>query len=147
MVPSRHFSGRGITNSRSTLWGGWVIKSTTHNVYFSGDSVYFNEFKKTGKKFGPFDIAFIDIGAYNEGWASVHMWPKQSVQASIDLKSKVYLPIGWARFDLALRYWDDPIIRATKAAEDRNVTIATPMIGQTFTLEKLPQTKWWEAML
>lgn len=146
LVPSRHFSGRGITNGDTTLWGGWIFKSNRHNIYFSGDSGYFDEFKKIGEKYGPFDISFIDSGAYNEAWAHVHMWPKQSVQVSIDLGSKVYLPIGWSRFDLAPHYWDDPIIRATKEAEKQNVTIATPLIGQTFTLDALPQTKWWEAM-
>ncbi len=108
LVPSRHFSGRGITNGHSTLWGGWIFKSDRRNIYFSGDSGYFDEFEKIGEKYGPFDISFIDSGAYDEAWATVHMWPKQSVQASIDLKSAVYLPIGWSRFDLAPHYWDDP---------------------------------------
>lgn len=146
LVPSRHFSGRGITNGYSTLWGGWVFKSDTHNVFFSGDSGYFDEFKNIGNKYGPFDIAFIDSGAYDESWATVHMMPEQSVQASIDVKANVYLPIGWSRYDLAPHYWDDPIIRATKESEKRNVAIATPLIGQTFTLDNIPQDKWWEAL-
>ena len=146
LVPARHFSGRGITNGGSTLWGGWVFTSDTHNVFFSGDSGYLDEFKVIGSKYGPFDIAFIDSGAYNEAWANVHMMPEESVQASIDVQAKTYLPIGWSRYDLAPHYWDDPIIRATKAAADQNVTITTPLIGQTFTLADLPQSRWWEAL-
>ena len=146
LVPSRHFSGRGVSDGHSTLWGGWIFKSDSLSVYFSGDSGYFDEFKDIGTYFGPFDISFIDTGAYDEAWANVHMFPAQSVQASIDLKSKAYLPIGWARFDLAPHYWDDPIIRAVKEADRQNVTIATPLIGQTFTLDELPQEHWWETM-
>ena len=146
LVPSRHFSGRGITDSDATLWGGWVVKSADISAYFSGDSGYFEEFKQIGERYGPFDIGFIDSGAYNEAWAYVHMMPRQSVQASIDLQASVYLPIGWSRYDLAPHYWDDPIIRATKEAERREVVITTPLIGQTFTLDELPQNKWWEAL-
>jgi len=145
-VPSRHFSGRGLSDGNSTLWGGWAIKSSTTNVFFSGDSGYFDEFKQIGETYGPFDIGFIDSGAYNEAWATVHMMPEQSVQASIDIQARVYLPIGWSRNDLAPHYWDEPIIRATKAAEMRDVLIATPLIGQTFTLTQIPQSKWWEGM-
>jgi L-ascorbate metabolism protein UlaG (beta-lactamase superfamily) len=146
LVPARHFSGRGITDQSSTLWGGWVLKSEDQNVYFSGDSGYFKEFKKIGEKYGPFDIAFIDTGAYNQAWATVHMMPEESVQASIDLKANVYFPIGWSKFDLAPHSWDDPIIRAVKEATKKNVTITTPLIGETFTLDKLPQEKWWQGL-
>ena len=123
-----------------------MLKSDALSVYFSGDSGYFEEFAKIGQQYGPFDIGFIDSGAYDEAWAHVHMMPEQSVQASIDLRTKAYFPIGWSRFDLAPHNWDDPVIRATKEAERRGVTIATPMIGETFTLDNLPQNKWWEAL-
>ncbi|MEL6560278.1 MAG: MBL fold metallo-hydrolase [Bacteroidota bacterium] len=146
LVPSRHFSGRGVLDGSSTLWGGWIFKTEAQNIYFSGDSGYFDEFKEIGKNYGPFDIAFIDSGAYHETWATVHMMPEQSVQANIDLQSKVYLPIGWSKFDLAPHVWDDPIIRASAEAEKRQVMITTPLIGETFTLDKLPQSKWWEGL-
>lgn len=146
LVPARHFSGRGITDQSSTLWGGWVIKSDSQNVYFSGDSGYFKEFQKIGEKYGPFDIAFIDTGAYNQAWAKVHMMPEESVQASIDLNANVYFPIGWSKFDLAPHMWDDPIIRAVKEATKKNVIIATPLIGETFSIGQLPQEQWWQGL-
>ncbi len=146
LVPARHYSGRGITNGYSTLWGGWVFKSDSQNVFFSGDSGYFDEFKEIGNRYGPFDISFIDAGAYNQSWAHVHMMPEESVQASIDVNSKTYLPIGWARFDLAPHFWDAPIIRATKEAERLGVNITTPLIGQTFSIDNAPKTKWWEPL-
>jgi len=74
------------------------------------------------------------------------MMPEESVQASIDLKANVYFPIGWSKFDLAPHSWDDPIIRAVKEATKKNVTITTPLIGETFTLDKLPQEQWWQGL-
>jgi L-ascorbate metabolism protein UlaG (beta-lactamase superfamily) len=144
LTPSRHFSGRGLTNRNTTLWGSWVVKSPTVNIYFSGDGGYSPEFKKIGSKYGPFDIAFVENGAYNPAWSQIHMVPEESVQASIDVKAKVFIPIHWSKFDLALHKWDEPVIRAAKEAKKKKVTMATPLIGEVFTLKKLPQTTWWE---
>ena len=145
-APSLHFSGRGVTNGNSTLWGSWIIKSNKLNAYFSGDGGYSETFKKLGDQYGPFDIAFIENGAYNVDWSNVHMYPDEAVQANIDLKSKVLFPIHWSKFDLSIHPWDEPIIRITKEAEKKNVNIATPMIGEIFDLINLPKTPWWESV-
>lgn len=144
LTPSRHFSGRGINNRFSTLWGSWVVKSETHNVFFSGDTGYFNELKNIGQTYGPFDIAFLENGAYSADWMQIHMMPEEAAQAAIDLQAELFFPIHWSKFDLAQHQWDDPIIRATAAAEKLGVRIATPMIGEVFNLENTPQQRWWE---
>ncbi|MTI41396.1 MBL fold metallo-hydrolase [Fulvivirga lutimaris] len=144
LTPSRHFSGRGLSNSFSTLWGSWVIQSDSLNIFFSGDSGYFDEFKKIGEKFGPFDIAFMENGAYNTNWNQIHFMPEQSVQASIDLRAKLMFPIHWGKFDLALHKWTEPIERASDASEVKGVRLATPFIGEIFDLENPPNRVWWE---
>lgn len=144
LTPARHFSGRGITNRFSTLWGSWVIRSDTMNVFFSGDSGYFNEFVKIGQRFGPFDIAFIENGAYSDHWTQIHMQPEEAVQASIDLKATVFFPIHWSKFDLAQHTWNEPVVRAAVAAQMHGVKMATPLIGQTFNLRDVPGERWWE---
>ena len=74
------------------------------------------------------------------------MFPDEVVQSSIDLKAKVFVPISWSKFDLALHTWDEPIIRATDVAKKQNVNISTPMIGEVFDLTNLPKTQWWKAV-
>jgi L-ascorbate metabolism protein UlaG (beta-lactamase superfamily) len=74
------------------------------------------------------------------------MMPEQTVQASIDLNARVLFPIHWSKFDLSIHPWDEPAIRITAEAKRRNVTVATPLIGEVFDLEKLPQAHWWEAL-
>jgi len=143
-APTRHFSGRGLRNRDSTMWGSWIIKSKSQNIYIGGDGGYSNEFKKIGDNYGPFDIAFIENGAYNSAGVDIHMMPEQGVQASIDLRAKVVLPIHWAKFDLSLHPWIEPINRFTKEAKIKNVTVTTPLIAETFTLNKIPQSRWWE---
>ncbi len=146
LAPARHFSGRGLTNRNSTLWGSWVVQSSSSSVYFNGDSGYFDGYKEIGDEFGPFDIAFMEDGAYNKAWSQIHMFPEESVQASIDLKAAVYVPIHWGKFDLSVHNWTDPIIRAKKAAQQNKVQIATPIIGDVFTAKTFPQSNWWESV-
>ena len=146
LAPARHFSGRGIWDRDSTLWGSWIISSNSLNVYFSGDGGYSDAFKIIGQKFGPFDFAFIDSGAYDADWSQIHLMPEETVQASIDLDAKVLIPIGWSKFDLALHPWDEPAIRLTKEAEKRDVTVATPIIGEVFDAVDFPSIRWWELL-
>lgn len=143
LTPSRHFSGRGISNRMSTLWGSWVVKSTDTSVWFSGDSGYFSEIKKIGELYGPFDIAFIENGAYSNDWKEVHMMPEQAVQATIDIQAKSFFPIHWGKFDLALHPWDEPVKRASNAASSLNVEMLTPVIGQVFAADERDFEPWW----
>ena len=144
LTPSRHFSGRGLTNRFSTLWGSWVVKSSEQSVFLSGDSGYSEEFKRIGERFGPFDIAFIENGAYDTQWSQIHMMPEQSVQAAIDLNTRLFFPIHWGKFDLAKHQWTDPIKRAVKEADARRVPLVAPLVGEIFQLDAPPYTVWWE---
>ena len=91
-----------------------------------------------------FDLAFIECGGYNSHWADVHMFPYEVVQANIDLRSEVFVPISWAKFDLSLHSWDEPIIRVTNEAKNRDQTIGSPMIGEVFDLMTIPTNHWWK---
>ena len=144
-TPAQHFSGRGLTDRNKTLWASWVIQGAHQRVFFGGDSGYFAGFKEIGEKYGPFDITMLESGAYNDAWAEVHMMPEQTVQAHIDLKGKVLLPIHWAKFNLALHSWQEPIERLTKQAERDNVDVVTPRIGKVFTAGNgYRGSKWWK---
>ena len=143
LTPSRHFSGRGLFNRFSTLWGSWVVKSPSLNVYFSGDTGYMKEFKTIGEKYGPFDIAFMEDGAYDRDWSQIHMMPEEAVQGAIDLKASVVFPIHWGKFDLARHNWKDPIKRITQEAKKKGIKVATPFIGETFSLNNIPTKDWW----
>jgi L-ascorbate metabolism protein UlaG (beta-lactamase superfamily) len=144
-TPAQHFSGRGITDRNKTLWASWVIKSPFHKLYFSGDSGYFDGFKQIGNKYGPFDMTFIECGAYGEGWPKVHMFPEQTVQAHLDLKGNILQPIHWGTFNLALHPWYEPMVRLTAAADLKNIETATPIVGETTVYRRsIPSARWWE---
>jgi L-ascorbate metabolism protein UlaG (beta-lactamase superfamily) len=143
----RHFSGRGITRGQ-TLWSSFILKTKTHNLFLGGDSGYDRHFKEIGEKHGPFDIAILESGQYNTSWPHIHMMPEETVQASIDLKAKVLLPVHWGKFALAMHAWNEPITRVLKKAKELNVTVTTPMIGEALCIgEDLPSKVWWENII
>ena len=144
-TPARHFSGRGIINRNSTLWCSWVLKSENSSIFFSGDSGYGKHFKEIGSTYGPFDFAMLECGQYNEQWSQIHMTPEETIQASIDVKSSLTMPIHWGSFKLALHSWDDPILRVTAKATELNVKITTPKVGESIVINgnEFPSEKWW----
>lgn len=144
-TPSRHFSGRRLFDRDATLWGAWIIQNGENNIFFSGDGGYGEHFKEIGEKFGPFDFAMIECGQYDERWNQIHMMPEESVQACIDLKSELAMPIHWGAFTLALHSWTDPVERFTKKATEENLKYITPVIGEKVRIGlDYPSEKWWE---
>jgi L-ascorbate metabolism protein UlaG (beta-lactamase superfamily) len=142
-TPARHFSGRGLKRAGS-LWASFVLKIHGYTIYLGGDSGYDAHFKAIGEKYGPFDIAILECGQYGEDWPFIHMFPEQTVQASIDLKAKVLLPVHWGKFTLANHPWNEPVQRLVKAATAANVTIATPKQGEPVIIdEAYPVQPWW----
>ena len=144
-APSRHFSGRGLNNRFSTLWGSWIIKGETKNIYFSGDGGYGPHFNEIGEKYGPFDFAMMECGQYNERWKEIHMMPEETAQAGKDIKANVIMPIHWAAFSLAMHSWTDPVERVLIKANEIDQAIYVPKIGSFIDLEgNLSSTeKWW----
>ncbi|MFD1383249.1 MBL fold metallo-hydrolase [Rhodanobacter aciditrophus] len=145
-TPTQHFSGRAMGDGNQTLWGSWAITSHGKSLYFSGDSGYFKGFKAIGERYGPFDLAMIETGAYDKDWAHIHMTPEQSVQAHQDLNAKVMVPIHNGTFDLAFHTWKDPLDRVAAAAEAQNVTLSTPIFGEVFTVKDVQTKRWWQGM-
>lgn len=144
-TPAQHFSGRGITDSDKTLWSSWVIRNQQHSLYFSGDTGYFPGFKDIGEKYGPFDYAFMECGAYNELWRDIHMMPEDSLQAFKDVKGKVMVPIHNGTFDLSTHAWFDPMEKITQLAAENNVTLLLPQIGSIVKMEVLvTNSPWWK---
>lgn len=80
-----------------TLWCSWVLHGQSRKIYFAGDTGFCTLTRETehpgllresggpvcpvfaeiGKKFGPFDVAFIPIGAYSPPYfmSAVHASP------------------------------------------------------------------------
>ena len=147
-TPSRHFSGRGISDRSRCLWGGFAFKTATASIYWSGDGGYGDHFKEVGEKLGPFDMGFMECGQYNPLWQQIHMFPEEAVQAALDAKVQCSIPVHWGGFTLALHHWREPAERYLAAAESQQhpAFIATPgKIHEAGMHEWEKEPEWWVA--
>lgn len=143
-TPSRHFSGRGLTDRAKSLWGGWVFKTENESIYWSGDGGYGDHFRQVGDLLGPFDFGMMECGQYNANWHQIHMYPEEAVRAAIDAGVKNAMAVHWGGFALAQHSWKEPMTGFVNAAADHKLAIATPRIGEQFSYQKLPSTPWWD---
>jgi len=144
-APAQHFSGRGLFDSRKTLWAGWSVIGRVRRVHYSGDGGYGPHFKEIGDRLGPFDLTLLENGAYDKRWPSVHMFPEEGVQAHLDLRGRALLPVHWGMFSLANHDWQDPIRRIAAAADAKGVRLLTPRLGQVLRpLEGPDPDRWWD---
>ena len=145
-TPTRHFSGRGLTDRAKCLWGGWAFKTEKENIWFSGDGGYGEHFKTVGERLGPFDFAFMECGQYNEDWRPIHLFPDESVDAAIDAQVKKIMPVHWAGFALSYYHtWTDPAEEFVQAVKEKEIDYCLPLLGQLFTVEDKLREEWWRA--
>ncbi|WP_234974712.1 MBL fold metallo-hydrolase [Tenacibaculum agarivorans] len=144
-TPAQHFSGRGLSDRDQTLWCSWIIQSQTENIFFSGDSGYGEHFKEIGDEYGPFDLAMMECGQYNELWPEIHMFPEETAQAGVDIRAKKIMPIHWGAFKLAQHSWTDPIERVIQKAKELKIEVVTPEIGTPTEINQENQldANWW----
>ncbi len=142
---ARHFSGRTFKRN-TTLWSSFILTGSK-NIYIGGDSGYGKHFKEIGNQYGPFDFAILENGQYNLMWKYIHMMPEEVITATQDLRAQYAIPVHSSKFPLANHPWDEPLIRVTKAAQENQVDIITPRIGQIVFLDHLPpNTEWWKGI-
>ena len=146
-APAQHFSGRSFRDGDSTLWASWVLLADELRVFFSGDTGYHADFKTIGERFGPFDVTFMETGAYDAQWPEVHMQPEETLQAHLDLRGRWLMPLHNGTFDLAMHAWHEPFDRILALAQARGVPLATPAMGERLSLAQ-PQAgeRWWQAV-
>jgi L-ascorbate metabolism protein UlaG (beta-lactamase superfamily) len=143
-TPARHYSGRYLLDGDRTLWSSFVIIGPRHRVFYSGDSGYFDGFKRIGQKYGPFDLTFIKVGAYGPTWPDIQMTPEEAVQTHQDVKGNLFLPVHWGTFNLAFHDWKEPAIRFMKAARLARVRFTIPKPGEIANLEGPDYVDdWW----
>ena len=142
-TPARHFSGRSFATRNKTLWAGWAILGSERRIYYSGDSGYFRELKDIGDRLGPFDITLIETGAYNQDWPDVHFGPEYAIQAHLDVRGGVFVPVHWGLFDLSFHAWTEPVERVLAAAEKAGVDVTVPRPGMSVMLPPDEVERWW----
>lgn len=144
---ARHFSGRGLMRNKA-LWMSYVLQTPTMRLFIGGDSGYDSHFAEIGTKFGPFDLAILENGQYDNKWRYIHTLPNEFLKVAKELNAKRILPVHSSKFVLGNHAWDEPLEVLSKNNETENLTIITPIIGEEVSLNDTNQsfTKWWKTI-
>ena len=119
LTPAQHFSARTPWDRNRALWGGFVLQTEGARIYFAGDTAYAGFFPEIRRRFAPFDLALLPIGAYEPRWfmKSVHMNPEETVKAHAELGSPPAVAMHFGTFQLTPEGIDEPV-RALERALD-----------------------------
>ncbi len=120
-MPAVHWSKRTLTDTNKTLWGNFLIEYKDKKILFACDTGYGNIYKELGEKYGPIDLTFINIGAYDFRpmfeKSVYHANPEEALNIAQDLKSKKVIGMHWGTVVLSLEPIMEPPIRFKANAE------------------------------
>ena len=120
MLPAQHWSKRwiwGVGDTNRSLWGSFLIEYKNKKIFFACDTGPAPFYKELGKKFGPIDLGFGNIGAYNffpiinvKDKSTAHANPEELLSLMKDLKVKKVIGMHWGTAVLSLEpIWEPPI--------------------------------------
>ena len=123
-LPAVHWSKRSLTDTNKTLWGNFLIEYNGKKLLFGCDTGIGNIYKDIGNKYGPIDLTFINIGAYNfypimpyKDKSIYHTNPEEALEVAKNLKSKKVIGMHWGTFVLSLEPIMEPPLRFKANAE------------------------------
>ncbi|HEX2131438.1 MAG TPA: MBL fold metallo-hydrolase [Actinophytocola sp.] len=141
---ARHFSGRLRPGGNGTLWASWVVAGAGQRVFYTGDSGYFDGYREIGERHGPFDVTFIQVGAYSPYWPDIHMTPEEGVATHRAVRGGLLVPVHWGTFNLAMHSWSEPVERVLTDAARHDVQVAVPRPGELLSVADAPDPDgWW----
>ncbi|XP_059140718.1 N-acyl-phosphatidylethanolamine-hydrolyzing phospholipase D-like [Physella acuta] len=123
-TPCQHWSQRSLNDIDKVLWTSWCVIGPKHKFYFAGDTGYYSGFKQIGKRYGPFTLSTIPIGAYNPRWflAPQHVDPEEAVKIHMDIKSQTSIGIHWGTFKLSKEFYLEPRQKLAEEVEKQDLS-------------------------
>jgi L-ascorbate metabolism protein UlaG (beta-lactamase superfamily) len=129
MTPCKHWGARFFKDTHRGF-GGYVIAGGGHTVYHSGDTAYFDGFRKIGERLKP-EVALLPIGAYNpDSYRGVHTSPEEALQGFLDLGAQRMIPMHYGTFRLSQEPMDEPVERLMAAAIRAGVADAVHVLPE-----------------
>ena len=139
LVPTRHWSARGLFDRNKALWASFVLETPVGKLYIVCDSGYGEgrHFRRVAEAHGPIRLAILPIGAYEPRWfmRDQHMNPEDAVKALADCGAEQALAHHHGTFQLTDEAIDAPAMalgEALNAAKLPREKFAVLKPGQVF---------------
>jgi N-acyl-phosphatidylethanolamine-hydrolysing phospholipase D len=146
LLPAVHWSKRSLTDTNKTLWGNFLIEYKDKKILFACDTGVGNIYKELGNKYGPIDLTFINIGAYNfypmmpvKDKSVYHTNPEEALQVAKDLKSKKVIGMHWGTVVLSLEPIMEPPVRFKDKAEQYGFKKSDAIVFKIGEVKKLDE--------
>jgi L-ascorbate metabolism protein UlaG (beta-lactamase superfamily) len=125
LVPTRHWSARGLFDRNKALWASFVLETPAGKLYIVCDSGYGDgkHFRRVAQAHGPLRLAILPIGAYEPRWfmQDQHMNPSDAVRALADCGAEQALAHHHRTFQLTDEAIDAPAIALTAALDEARI--------------------------
>jgi L-ascorbate metabolism protein UlaG (beta-lactamase superfamily) len=122
LVPTRHWSARGLFDRNKCLWASFVLETSVGKVYVVCDSGYGTgkHFRSVRDNHGPLRAAILPIGAYEPRWfmQDQHMNPSDAVKALADCGADLALAHHHGTFQLTDEAISAPETELYRALDD-----------------------------
>jgi L-ascorbate metabolism protein UlaG (beta-lactamase superfamily) len=130
-VPAKHWGRRGLFDTNRALWGGFVLSTKQHTVYFAGDTAYDTHFKEIAQRFR-IDYALLPVGAYlpHHIMKHNHLNPAEAHQAFRELKAGTLIPMHYGTFKLTDEPINEPLEWIDKLYEEHTDEIEVIAVGE-----------------
>lgn len=161
-TPAQHMTARTPFDTAASLWCSWAIRSLAPGdgvrVWFSGDTGYSAvdrdddysadparpvcpEFRRIGERLGPFDLAFLPIGAYapRRFLSTVHTAPIDAARIFKDIRARKAFAIHWGTWDLSHEPLSEPPRMLADARRELGISadeFDTIALGGSVTVEQ-----------
>jgi L-ascorbate metabolism protein UlaG (beta-lactamase superfamily) len=126
LVPTRHWSARGLFARNKALWASCVLETPAGKLYIVCDSGYGDgkHFRRVAEAHGPLRLAILPIGAYEPRWfmKDQHMNPSDAVKALADCGATQALAHHHGTFQLTDEAIDAPAMALREALDEAKIS-------------------------
>jgi L-ascorbate metabolism protein UlaG (beta-lactamase superfamily) len=126
LVPTRHWSARGLFDRNKALWASFVLQTPAGKLYIVCDSGYGDgrHFRRVAEAHGPLRLAILPIGAYEPRWfmKDQHMNPSDAVKALGDCGAQQALAHHHGTFQLTDEAIDAPATALAAMLDDAKIS-------------------------
>jgi L-ascorbate metabolism protein UlaG (beta-lactamase superfamily) len=128
-IEVKHWGAR-VRSDHWRGYAGFIVERDGRKLLFGGDTADTPVFAGSHRAHGPFEAAFMPVGAYDP-WIANHCTPEQAVTMADAAGARLIVPIHHQTFTLSREPFGEPLERTRAALTGEPDRLPLQQIGQT----------------